>query len=424
MKSYISQISPNPADPDDIESYWEYLILGWMKFVAPLTPSSVDDIPHLKCVQDAFEPVQHIPESIFVLLGTLAAACPVRLYDEPLLLLRKAWPTMWIWIQYFYNAHHSHLQTLDSKIEATQKAFFGGRYQVFVKIFTIFLNDNNLPLLSEIVASYPGITSMMANMWLREGTDEGEVKGFPSGHLVQYTHWYGKERQAILAEVISVCGTAEGAVHVACQRIERNIGQAQPDYDQLAVDLTHFTKHIPMSPLASAMCASSGVAHTLMLAWDVIISSSPAAFKHADSRDKSLVACMDAIFLLLHHSPHAYDRMLDILRYGFFPILMKFGTFIHPSSNLQTVSAAMTYAGFTLRMILSPATVHRDFLSLIGRSMAAIPSRENITLLKHPSIKHHWAGLIQVLDERKRVYNKMKKSHRTVILCGNATVSA
>lgn len=117
---------------------------------------------------------------------------------------------------------------LGSTIEATQKAFFGGRCQVFVNIFTIFLHDRNFgPTLSEIVASYPGISSMMADMWLREGTDEGEVKGFPSGCFVQYANGtYMILKQGILAEVISVCGTAEGAVHVACQRIERNIIEA------------------------------------------------------------------------------------------------------------------------------------------------------------------------------------------------------
>lgn len=263
-------------------------------------------------------------------------------------------------------------------------------------------------------------------MWLREGMDEGEVKGFPSGCFVQYR--YGKEKQGITAKVISMCGTAEGAVHVASQRIERNIGQAQPDYDQLAVDLTHFTNHILVgaedSPFASVMYASSGVAHTLMLAWDIIISSSPAAFKNVDSRDKSLDACMDATFHLLRYSPHGYDRMLDILRQGFFPILIKFISSIYSSSKLHEISLAMQGAGFTLQMILSPAIIHRDLFSLIGRSMAAIPSRENILLLKHPSIKHYWAELIKLLDERKRVYKKMKKSPRTVILCGNAKVSA
>ncbi|KZP05084.1 hypothetical protein FIBSPDRAFT_853046 [Athelia psychrophila] len=53
MKSYISKISPDLTDSDDRESYWEHLLLGWMKFVAPLTSSSVDGVSHLKCVQDA-----------------------------------------------------------------------------------------------------------------------------------------------------------------------------------------------------------------------------------------------------------------------------------------------------------------------------------------------------------------------------------
>lgn len=105
-KIYISKIRGNLPD-----SYWRQLLEGWMKFMAPLSPSDVDDIDGLKYVRDAHEPIQHIPESVFQFLHAVSTAGRAQLSGDSFVIMTEAWPTMWTWIQLLYLAHHTYIQT-------------------------------------------------------------------------------------------------------------------------------------------------------------------------------------------------------------------------------------------------------------------------------------------------------------------------
>lgn len=52
-----------------------------MKFVAPVTPSSVDAILHLKYVQIAIEPIRNVLELVFLLLVAISGAGRPELSD-------------------------------------------------------------------------------------------------------------------------------------------------------------------------------------------------------------------------------------------------------------------------------------------------------------------------------------------------------
>lgn len=79
---------------------WQHLLLSWIKFVAPVTLSSVDAILHLKCVQSAIKPIRNIPEPVFLLLAAIAGAGRPELSEMSWSMMSEAWPTMWLWIQH------------------------------------------------------------------------------------------------------------------------------------------------------------------------------------------------------------------------------------------------------------------------------------------------------------------------------------
>ncbi|KZP27917.1 hypothetical protein FIBSPDRAFT_927887 [Athelia psychrophila] len=410
-QSYISLVKADPPDP-----YWQHLLRGWMKFVAPLTPPSI---------QDGVDPSQHNLESAYALLQTVERACAVQLCENSFSLMVEAWPTMWIWIQHLYNAHHSHLRKKSHhKMEATEKDFISRRYLFIVNMF-VNLGNQSHPLVSEMLANDPGILSMMTDMWIWEGTaDDSEVvNGFPCGSFVAAGH---AMEHAVLAQVISTCGTAEMVVHVACQRLERIIREVPRNfkYNELSLGVGFFTGHMnpkrASSPLVSAIYASSELASTLMRAWGIISSSSLASFEHSSSsRDLLLELTMSAVFLLVR----SHDRILDVLRQDFFPILVKSFSIIQSSPKYSS-HIGMSLADAALRKAFSPAAVHREILSLMFQGMGAIHgNRGNFLPSKYPRVVEAWSGLMILLHERKRVYDKFKKNNQTVILCGNATVN-
>ncbi|KZP13977.1 hypothetical protein FIBSPDRAFT_118828 [Athelia psychrophila] len=327
--------------------------------------------------------------------------------------MRKAWPTMWIWIQHVYQTH---LQLALPGVDATRKAFMAKRYEVFVTILKMFADHGHTPMVSGFISGHAGILPMMADMWIREGTDKNAENGFRCA-LFNVPRVAIQER--FLAQIILACGTADEAVHVACQRVEHHLGQAQREYSLLSMDLTIFMMHLcepSDSPLAAAMYASSGVATTLMHAWAHIASS--LCTVSVEHRSELLDICMISTFLLVQRSPQAYDRILDILYHDLLPLLLQSVALIQPSS--ERYESFATHAVSMIHEILSPATVHRETLSLLGRCVAAVHKRGKHLPMRNPSIRGTWSGLMMLLDEREKVYNKFKSDSRTVLLCGNA----
>lgn len=393
--------------------------------MAPLTPPSIDRMSRLKCVQDAVARLQHgTPESVFTLLQIVSSACRVQLCDNSFSLLIKAWPTMMIWIQHLYNDLHCYRK------EAIPKAFIASRYMLFADMFTNLGKQSHL-LVSKLLANDPGILSMMADMWIREGTDDRNVvNGFPCGCFFERGN---AMEHVFLAKVISTCGTAEIAVHVACQRLGRMFGQGYRNFnwDELGAEMGFLAGHMfpdraMPSPLAPAMHASSELASILMRAWAIVSSSSLASFKDSiSSRDQLLQMTMTAALLIAR----SHDRILDVLKQGFFPILIKSFSVVRSSPTDSSHEISMEFSVSAFCKVLSPATVHRDILSLMLRGTDVV-RRDAIhgnwgdfLPLKYPRVGEAWSGLILQLDERQKVYNKFKKAHQTVILCGNATVS-
>lgn len=100
----------------------EHLLRGWMKFVAPLTPSNVDDVPHIKCVQNARE--VGYPHAVYLLLYGIAAStsCTTQLCASTIPLVRKAWPTIWVWLQYMYPVHRRVNHVIDREVHLADSA--------------------------------------------------------------------------------------------------------------------------------------------------------------------------------------------------------------------------------------------------------------------------------------------------------------
>ncbi|KZP21693.1 hypothetical protein FIBSPDRAFT_890926 [Athelia psychrophila] len=132
-KRYISRISPDPPD-----GYFQHVLLGWMKFLAPLTLSNVNNIPHLQFTREAAKPLDNISGSTVTLLREVAKAGGRQLSEaKSFSLLSKAWPTMWIWIQHIY---YDHLQTLNHWMDAVAADIFTRRYMLLKALFDVFVD--------------------------------------------------------------------------------------------------------------------------------------------------------------------------------------------------------------------------------------------------------------------------------------------
>ncbi|KZP21550.1 hypothetical protein FIBSPDRAFT_503341 [Athelia psychrophila] len=417
--------------PPDIE-YCQHILRGWMIFVAPLTPSSVDDVPRLKCVRDAMEPVERVPHSVYLLLGSIASSecCGRRLSEHTIPLVNQAWPTMWVWIQYLYSVHlhpPAHGNT-NAKHVAKRVATLANMYKLFRKILDMFISQIEKPMVSEIMASHPGVLSMMANMWIMEGRNKDVANGFRCGKFLQPRGASANPRsvmhERLLAQIVAACGTAEEAVSVACQRIERNLGQAQRDYELLSIDLYFFMEHLcepSDSPLAPKMFASESarVAMTLMHTWAHIASGSCTLAASSEIRSEALHSCLVSTFLLIQRSPQAYDRIMDILRLGLVPLLIKSVWLALSPESSPIRESFPNYAIAMIEEILSPATIHRKVLSLVRRYTYDVMQKPgDLQAFEIPGVRDSWGGLLKVVDEREKVYKEFKDCG-PVLLCGN-----
>lgn len=415
-------ISAHPRD-----RYFQHILVGWNDFVAPLTPPNVSDVPHLKCAQEAAERLDSVPESVGALLWEIAKASSGQLSEaKTFSLWSKAWPTMWIWMQHMYQAHHAHRKILKHRMDAYVTDVMEKRYQLFGGVFMIFVDHNHpRPMVTGILASHPGIFRMMADMWIREGTDKNaSSQGFRSGVFADPRHTTLHAR--FKAQVLSACGSAKEFVHILCQRIERNIGQEQRDYDTLTVELTSLLMHIsvPLPPedsnnVAPAMYASSRVATMLMQAWAHITSSSFTGT--SERRDELLRVCAFGTFSLVQRSPQAYERLVDILDHDFLLLFLKSVPMVRSSSK--------NYEDFTivavaiLEKVVCPATIHRKMLCSMGRFVSA-NQMHTIPRTPNPRVHESWAQLNKLLNERQSGYKRYTESSRTILLCGNEKVSA
>lgn len=390
--------------------------------MAPLTPHHVDDILELKC--NSTEPLENTPESVSELLWQVAKASSGNLTEvKSFLLWRKAWPTMWIWIDHIYHAHHAHRQIVEQGLDIFITHFFARRYTIFMAVFTNLLRYDQQQPIVDILASYPRIFFIISDMWMREGTGKDTSHGFRSGVFAdprRATH------QRFLAQAISNCRSAGEFVQVFCQRIERNLGQAQPDYEMLSADLISLIVYMtqvfggPCMGVAPAIYASSRVATMLMHVW-AHVASRPST-RSVEQRDDLLRICVSATFVLVERSPQAYDRIINILDYDVLPLLIKSIPLVRSSSKKYTAFTA--HAVSLIDEIISPATVHREMLYSVKRRVDASRRRGHyLGPTSNPKFRDSWSRLIKLLDERKGLYHGYNESSQSVILYGNSEVS-
>lgn len=423
MQRFISKISIHPRD-----RYFQHILVGWNDFVAPLTPPSINGVSRLEYAQEAVELLDSVPESVGVLLWEIAKASGGKLSEtKTFSLWSKAWPTMWIWIQHMYHAHHALRQVLEHRTDASVTDLIARRYQLFESVLMIFIDyDHPRTVITQILASHPGIFRMMADMWIREGTDKNGSQGFRSGVFADPRHTTLHSR--FKAQALLACGSAEEFVHIFCQRIERNLGQTQRDHDILFVELTSLLMHIsiPLPPedsynVAPAMYASCRVATVLMKAWAHIISSSFTG--SAKRRDEMLHVCAFATFSLVQRSPQAYERLVDILDHDFLPLFLKSVPLVHSSSKIYEDFTIVSLS--ILQNIIWPATVHRKILYLTDQFVSASRMRGNIlSRTFNPRFYDSWSQLSELFNERYSGYKSYRARLRGVLLCGNVKVSA
>ncbi|KZP13986.1 hypothetical protein FIBSPDRAFT_935999, partial [Athelia psychrophila] len=396
MARYITIAKSSGMSPD---SSCQHLLRGWMKLVAPFTPSSVDGVSsHGTFVHKAVEQPEHIPESIFALLQAVAISDGFdSLLGETALLLSKAWPTIWIWTKYIY---HANLRVLP-RMNVAQKSAFAERYRVVVVMLDIFVKHGYNPIFLEIIVNHESeILAMMADMWKGEGTDKNlATQGFQCANFPSTPA--SLIRQRFIAQVIATCGTAQEAVHVACQRVERHLEQKQRDYEAISLDLYFFNSEmiqIEPSPLVQPMYASSGVAIMLMHTWNHITSIS---FTGSVERRSALItACMGGAVTLGRSSPQAPNRISDMLHRGLLRLLVKSVTLVQ--NSLPDYNILLDGIFLMLHDILSPATVHREILSLIRRCVATALKRGDLRpLATYPRVRDAWLGLQKLLDLRE-----------------------
>ncbi|KZP13983.1 hypothetical protein FIBSPDRAFT_935996 [Athelia psychrophila] len=395
MQRYI-EIAKSPGMSPD--SSCQRLLRGWMKLVAPFTPSSVDGVSsHGTSFHKAVEQPEDIPESIFVLLQAVAiSGSSDSLLGETALLLSKAWPTIWIWIKYIY---HANLRDLPGMIH---DAAFARRYQVIGAMLGLLAKHGRNQIIFEIIVNHESeILPMMADMWKGEGTDKFlATQGFQCGifpstpaPLIQ---------QKFVAQIIATCGTAQEAVYVACQRVERHLEQKHLNYQAITLDLNFFRFELmetDPSPLVQPMHASSRVAITLMDSWKHAASMSFTG--SVEARERLLMICLFSVVMLAQNSPQAYNRIGDMLHRDLFHLLAKSASLVKKSSPIY--DAFFDRIACMFHDILSPATVHREILSLTRRCVAAALKRGNLRPLEtYPRVRDALLGLQKLLDQRER----------------------
>ncbi|KZP13982.1 hypothetical protein FIBSPDRAFT_868708, partial [Athelia psychrophila] len=169
------------------------------------------------------------------------------------------------------------------------------------------------------------------------------------------------------------------------------------------------------SPLVQPIYASSRVANMLMHSWNHVASISFTG--SAEHRCSLLAACVGGAVGLAQSSPQAPNRISDMLHQDLLHLLAKSISLVQKSPpHRQTVCEGIVWM---LCDILSPATVHREILSLIRRCVAAALKRGDLRpLATYPEVRNAWSVLHKLLDQREMVYSRFKKSPRTVILCG------
>ncbi|KZP21559.1 hypothetical protein FIBSPDRAFT_953578 [Athelia psychrophila] len=420
MERFMEMINPNLRD-----RYFQHLIQGWMKFVAPITPSDVDDVPRLKCVQDAQSPAERIPESICMLLAAVsetAFKAEGQLSGSALLPFRKAWPTMWIWTRHMYRVHQDRVDLSRLKMDAAQKSHFTERYhfdEVMAGILRSLIDHAKQPVISKILSDHPEIFAMMADMWIREAKDKEAVYGFRSGF---YSESGDASEQRFVAHIILACGGAEEAVNLACQRVERNTGRTTQDYNTHFIDLHFLAASMSNAecPIAPAMLASPRVARVLMRAWAHAASELFSA--PVELRDAYMDICMSGTNMLLERSPRAYEILRDILNHDFIPLclnsipLVRSGSGDHESFIQEACSL--------LSGILPPATVHREILSIMQRSITS-PKLIFLPKDQHDVLTKGCRDLWHTIQQRGDAYHQHRQDRsRCILLCGNVKVSA
>ncbi|KAF7969738.1 hypothetical protein HWV62_28495 [Athelia sp. TMB] len=421
LDGYIAMIN---ADPPDL--FFQHLLRGWMKFVAPLTPAKLEDVPRLKCVLDTAEPTLHIPESIFTLLhrvgyvisqfGTTTGGS--QMPEKCVASFARGWPTMWIWIQHTYYAHQAAIRVLYRTITAAQKDFFTNRYHVFAKMFQCFINYADRPAISDIIENNPKIISMMAELWISEAKDAKAANGFSRFISGSFGETELAVERRFITEVILACGNAQEAVNVACLRVECNIRQGIPVYDTLMVDLLFFSNRLDKRtcPIGFAMHASARVT-TMLMHTLTHLAASTALNKLA--RNYMIDASLTAVYKLLHPSPWAYERIVDLLQHNFIPLLIACGRLVHPAAqDYKRISLLFSWLRDD---ILSPATVHRKLVFLMKRSIEVAYAQSPKSLSDEDALIKDFVGQLWCrINERVTTYRDYKNEGlHPVILCGN-----
>ena len=419
MRSYLSRVSKDPPD-----FYFQHLLRGWIKFVAPLTPSNIGDISYLKCVEDATEPLmERIPGTVFQLLYAIAL---VDMDDDQysgnsLSLYSSAWPTLWIWVQYIYPIHHSLLQQKNATMIFNHHAAFGVRYNLFLGTLMKFVHNSNMPTFADIMDADPEISSMMADMWMREGIDKYKVHGFQSAG---FTDKFGA-RPIFLEHVISACGSAEGIINIACQRLRRNLGHSSRSYREIQCELrflyTHISQEEP-SPLVSPMCGSSRLATALMQVLSHVVSR---AFKGETSiRDWLMCSCVAFVPRITERSPVIYQIVVDIINHDFIPLLLRSVSLVHSTSKMHEAFVQCVVS--TVRGILCPVIVHREIAFLMERSFSIIAkssSKMQPPARSNAMIKSSFIELRRLIVRGGEYKEYRKRNYRSILYCGNGMVN-
>lgn len=395
-----------------------------MKFVAPLTPSNLEDVSRLKCVQDATGPFEGIPEPIWLLLSAISRiTCKSegQLSESVFPPFGKAWPTMWVWIRHTYHAHQGRVHRFRQTINAAQKSQLADRYGVFAVILQCFVHHSKQPVISKILSNYPDIFAMMADMWIGEANNEKTVHGFRSGAFNVAVSASEAPDQRIVAHIILACGGAEEAVNMACQRLERNTTKVPDDYNSHFVDLHFIAVSItnPESPIAQAILESSRVARVLMRIWAHVTSTLFAS--SIKLRNGYIDICMSGISVLVERSPRAYEILRDVLHHDFIPLCLNSIPLLRSGSGDERIIKEAH--GVFIRILL-PATVHRQILSILEQSMTS-PKLKFLPQGQHEVLAKPFRELWQTIQLRRNAYKEHKQDRsRCVLLCGNTKVSA
>ncbi|KAF7976558.1 hypothetical protein HWV62_6219 [Athelia sp. TMB] len=395
-----------------------------MVFVAPLTPSNIGDISRLKCVQDADEPLMtRIPRTVFELLYAIALVDmdDDQYSENSLSLYSSAWPTLWIWVQYIYPIHHSLLQQKNATMNFIHHATFGVRYNLFLGTLMKFVHNSTLPTFADIMDADPKISSMMADMWMREGLDKYKVHGFQSAG---FTDKFGA-RPIFLEHVVSACGSAEGIINIICQRLRRNLGHSSRSYREIQCELRFLYSHISQdepSPLVSPMCGSSRLAITLMQVLSHVVSK---AYKSETSiRDWLMCSCVAFVPRITERSPVIYQIIVDIINHDFIPLMLRSIALVQSTSKMHEAFVQCVIS--TIKGVFCPAIVHREIAFLMERSFSIVAkasSKVQPPARSHAQIKSSFEELRDLIARGGEYKEYRKGNNRSILYCGNGMVN-